>query len=444
MTHQRRTSRLILAGGLLLSTLITLLISLASLSLLSPRREAPRIVPTVAQLPTLTPSATPTATSTPSSTPTPTPTASPTATFTFTPTATPTATPTPFPPKLNDFWEGRAYWVVDVYDVGLPLGESDTIIRGDGILWSFLHASNRSAGVHDQCGAPAPFPGCVTLWVSQNGGRHFDLTAPICLIPCGSCPCQEARDHVQQQQYPRVAVAADGVLYMVYEWGARTMLRTSGDGIHWSPAEHVAATGMWPFRERSCSTLERIDPHPFASPTIWNCLVGAPPGVFVEGGELYVFVDLGSNPAHMGCLRGNRFQGAAGLRRCDTTPLFSGSPVYGPLEARGATANPYFDFRYLSSADVVKEDGRYYMVYEGVRGPSPGDPGDTQFGLGFARSTGPAIDIPWEKFQGNPILQDLPGNVGLGHADLLNIDGTWYLYTTTSPTARGRYRLEWQ
>ncbi len=428
-----------LAGLLGLSAVAALLVSVV---LLAGRRGAPPVIPSVAALPSLTPSDTPTITPTP--TPTPTATHTPTVTPTPTPSATPTLTPTPYPPRLDDFWAGRADWVLDVYDTGLPLGESDTIPKGQGVFWSYLHASNGSRGIVDHCGAPVPFPGCVTLWASYDGGRSFALAAPVCVIPCGRCPCDPARDHVQQQQYPRLASAADGTLYMVYEWGARTMLRSSTDGgLSWSPAGHVPGTGIWPLSAGDCSVLERIDPHPFTR-SEWDCLVGAPPGIYVEGDEVYVFVDLGSNPAHMGCYRGDRFAGAAGLRRCDTTPLFSGSPTYGPLDAWGAAANRYFDYRYVSSADVVRDGERYYMVYEGVRGPGPGDPGDTQFGLGLARSTGPAIDMPWEKYPGNPLLVDLPGNVGVGHADLVSIGGMWYLYTTTDPHVRSRYRLAWR
>jgi hypothetical protein len=36
---------------------------------------------------------------------------------------------------------------------------------------------------------------------------------------------------------------------------------------------------------------------------------------------------------------------------------------------------------------------------------------------------------------------DLPGNVGVGHGDLLLIGDATYLYTATSATTRGRYVL---
>jgi beta-xylosidase len=81
------------------------------------------------------------------------------------------------------------------------------------------------------------------------------------------------------------------------------------------------------------------------------------------------------------------------------------------------------------------------MTYEGVRGPSNPTVVDDQFALGLARSAGPAIDGPWEKYPGNPILMDLPGNVGVGHGDLVIVGPATYLYTATSGSTRGRYVL---
>ncbi len=81
------------------------------------------------------------------------------------------------------------------------------------------------------------------------------------------------------------------------------------------------------------------------------------------------------------------------------------------------------------------------MTYEGVRGPSSYTVVDDQFGMGLARSTGPEIDGPWEKYPGNPLISDLPGNVGLGHADLVIVGEITYPYTATPEGTRGRYVL---
>ncbi|MDZ4766336.1 MAG: hypothetical protein SGI73_17480 [Chloroflexota bacterium] len=347
-------------------------------------------------------------------------------------------------PTLDDWWDGRATWVVDVLDTGLPIGESDTVVLENGDNVSYLHASDQSAGVRDSCGDPVSFPGCMTRWTSTDGGRTFALPDAVCAIPCAACPCDDARDHITAQQYPRVAFADDEA-YLVYEWHAQTMLRTSFDGVTWGDWTPVrAVSGTYPSSFFPCSAVERIGAHPNIRGEIHDCLVGAPPGIYVDGDLLYVFVAAGSAPGHMRCYKGERARLPASLRRCATDPLFGGAREYGALDARGADANPYFDFRYVSSADVLRVGDRYYMSYEGVRGPDALERGmDTQFGLGFARSLSDQIDGAWEKYAGNPVLFDVGFNVGVGHADLIVVDGVTLMYTATSETTRGRYRLEW-
>jgi hypothetical protein len=349
------------------------------------------------------------------------------------------------PPTLDDFWEGRAEWIVDIADAGLPVGESDTISRGDGVYWSYLHASNESAGVIDQCGQPVAFPGCLTLWESTDGGQSFDLNVPVCLIPCGQCPCTDEDDHITAQQYPRVFESADGY-FLTYEWHARTVVRRSDDGLNWREWAFLTDPGgTWPSAYWPCSDTERIGPHPNIRGEIHDCLVGAPPGVYVEDNTLYIFVGAGSAPGNMRCYRGDPTGDLSALRVCNTDPLFSGAGTYGPVDVFGAEANAYFDFRYVSSADVIRAGDHYYMFYEGVRGPDVLERGrDTQFGLGLARSTGPAIDGPWEKYADNPIIMDMVDNWGIGHADVLIIDGVTYLYSATAQTTRGRYVLVWR
>jgi hypothetical protein len=285
----------------------------------------------------------------------------------------------------------------------------------------------------------------VTLWKSADGGRQFTLTAPRCLLDCLGQPCDSARDHVDQQQYPRVARDAGGGFVMVYEWRGWNFLRTSADGLRWSRPAHVGDTRQWDTWYAPCRPAEVVGPHPFiARDGDYECSAGSPPGLFVADETLYVFVGLGKNPGRLGCYAGPVAAGAAGLRRCVTEPLFTGAATYGPTTATGAAANPYFDFRTVSSADVLKVADRYYLAYEGVRGPSQPGGGDDQFNLGFARSAGPRLDGPWEKYPGNPALLDVPGNVGVGHADLLVLEGTTYLYTATSASTRGRYVLAWR
>lgn len=351
-------------------------------------------------------------------------------------------------PTLADFWDGSASWNLVQPDVGLPVGESDTISRGGGVFWSYLHASTQSAGVVDQCGQTVAFPGCLTRWESHDGGMSFALPSAVCSLSCRTCPCDDQRDHTSTeraaQQYPRVVVD-QGRFYMAYEWHAQVMLRTSPDGLVWSDWEYLLTPGgTFPSSFAPCTLTETIGAHPNIRGQLDDCLIGAPPGLFIEGDTLYVFVAAGSAPAHMRCYKGDKRGNLSRLSLCDTDPLFGGSREYGPPDARGAAAHPYFDFRYISSADVLKVGDRYYMAYEGIRGPEILEAGmDTQYGLGFARSSGPDIDGPWERFAGNPVLQDMGFWVGIGHADLLVVDGETRMYTQTGENTRGLYSLGW-
>ncbi len=402
--------------------------------------NTPSDTPTITATPTATTTSTPTRTLTPTPSFTPTFTNTPTPTNTFTPTPTNTPTPTPLPGSpatLAEFWEGRATWRLDVRDTGLPLGESNSIIMSGGAVWSYMNASSASAGVADQCGGAVQFPGCVTRWVSRDGGKHFVLSGSSCMLPCNTCPCGAA-DHTWQQQYPRITRAADGTLYMVFEYGAMTWLLWSPDGVSWSKPVQVPQTGMWDFRDRACPPVMHVGASPFWTSPL-DCLQGGPPGIYIEGHRLYVFVGLGQNPGHMGCLW-TRIDDLTHFTACASNPIISGAPEYGPLEARGFAANPYYDFRFVTSADIVWSDGYYYMTYEGIRGPSSPTVGrDDQFALGFARS--PDLDAVWEKYPGNPVLSDVGDYWGIGHADLV-IDGRYtYLYTQTPYGTRGRYTL---
>jgi hypothetical protein len=344
-------------------------------------------------------------------------------------------------PTLADFWEGKAQFILEVENTGLPMGESETILMSNGELWSYVHASAQSAGVVDSCGAPVPFPGCLVIYRSWDGGYTFALDRPICQIECQQCPCTSEEDHIDQQQYPRVAWDGD-TLNLVYEYRARVILAESADGLEWMRMGEVPVTGIWHEWYRRCGEYERIGLHPH-TPYDYQCLVGGPPGLHIEEGMLYVFVGLGQNPGAMGCYKAPVGSARQLFRKCEANPLFVGVDTYGPLDARGPETNPYFDFRTISSATVQKIGDRFYMLYEGVRGPGPGDGGDTQFALGLARSLTDQIDGPWETFVANPILVDMPGNVGLGHADLVVLHGKTILYTSLDGEVRSRLGLVW-
>ena len=258
---------------------------------------------------------------------------------------------------------------------------------------------------------------------------------------------------MDQQQYPRVVriasaqAAREDMWLMVYEYRASQFVRRSNDGLRWTDQAHAPVSGTWQTWLMPCRTEESIGPHPFA-PHAYDCLVGGPPGITAAnqgaGMEVFIFAGLGQNPGSMGCYRGPVGGSAALLRKCGGNPLFQGSPTYGATDQPGADDNPSFDFRTISSADVTRAGDRFYMLYEGVRGPHSGAPGDTQFALGIARTASPHIDGPWEVYPGNPILVDLPGNVGVGHADVVVHEGKTLLYTSLDGKTRSRLVLEWK
>ncbi len=365
----------------------------------------------------------------------------------------PDATPTPWAivqeqpgshghPTLADFWAGRAEFVVEQEDTGLPRGESDTVVMGNGEVWSYLHASDASAGIVDRCGDPVQFPGCTVIYKSHDGGYTFQPPdPPVCLFECVRCPCDAERNHVVQQQYPRLQY--DGqTMILVYEYLGRVMLRRSEDGLNWSPPRRVDHSGIWKLWLRDCGPGEQIGEHPFVRYD-YECLAGGPPGVYIEDGNVHVLMAVGQNPGGMGCYVGKVQDNPARFMPCANNPLFAGAPEYGPLEEKGPATNAYFDFRTISSAEITRVGDRYYILCEGIRGPGRDDAGDSQFGLGLARSLTAQIDGPWEKYAGNPILVDLPGNIGLGHADLVVMDGQTILYTALQRHERSRLALVW-
>jgi hypothetical protein len=232
-------------------------------------------------------------------------------------------------PTLADFWDGRARFVVEVTDTGLPMGESDTVVIADDELWTYVHASHRSAGTVDGCGAPVEFPGCVVIYRSNDGGYTFHHDEPpLCQFECQRCPCVSEQDHVDQQQYPRVV--RDGRAFVLaYEHRGRVMLRRSGEGLVWGPPEEVPFSGVWTVGIRGCPEGEEVGVHPFAAHQ-YDCLAGGPPGVFIENRRVYVFVAMGQNPGAMGCYYGAANAPAEELRKCRHNPIIVGSDEYGP------------------------------------------------------------------------------------------------------------------
>ena len=192
-------------------------------------------------------------------------------------------------PDLSDFWDGHAEFVLIAEDSGLPMGESDTVTLQDGQIWSYVHASHQSLGVTDQCGDPVEFPGCVVRFESTDSGMSFHPVAGadgalVCMMPCAACPCESERDHIDQQQYPRLATAgdqttapADAEWLMLYEYRANTFLMRSADGLSSDRPEQVPLTGIWKQWLMACRSEEGIHPHPNISEQ-YDCLRRKPTG----------------------------------------------------------------------------------------------------------------------------------------------------------------------
>jgi hypothetical protein len=182
----------------------------------------------------------------------------------------------------------------------------------------------------------------------------------------------------------------------------------------------------------------KIGPHP-SIPAQYNCMAGGPPGILISGYRLFEFVGLGQDPGHLGCFW-SWLSDVHNFFPCSANPLLSGASTYGPLDALWAAADPYFDFRFITSADVLRDGDYYYLTYEGIRGPSsPAAGRDNQFALGFARSM--VVSGQWEKYAGNPALQGVIDNWGIGHADLIVLNGVTTMYTGVPGNTRGRYIL---
>jgi hypothetical protein len=188
---------------------------------------------------------------------------------------------------------------------------------------------------------------------------------------------------------------------MTYEYRANTILRHSADGLNGSPPRELPLTGISQDWLMPCRPEGQIGTHPY-TPSAYECLVGSPPGIYIDERigkkifgqasppELFIFVGLGQNPNWQSLLPS--------------------------LQRR--------------------------------RDPGLGDQAHTQFLLGLARSSNEAIDGTWELYPANPILLDLSGNVGVGHADMVmaqngNIVET-YLYTSLDGEKRSRLRLVWK
>jgi predicted GH43/DUF377 family glycosyl hydrolase len=103
---------------------------------------------------------------------------------------------------------------------------------------------------------------------------------------------------------------------------------------------------------------------------------------------------------------------------------YSGNPVL--LETEQESWEDY----YVACADVFKEDGVYYMLYNGVTLDEESDVEEAELcRVGIATADNPLG--PWTKYAGNPVAYFEPTvNKGGGYylGGVVKVDGTYYMY----------------
>ena len=133
----------------------------------------------------------------------------------------------------------------------------------------------------------------------------------------------------------------EGGMLLVYEYRGRTVLRRSPDGLNGAFPSRSATRGIGAPITRPAVMKNALGNIPFV-PYDYECLAGAPPGIYVEGDTAYVFTGLGQNPGRMGCFKGNVNEDASEWERCENNPLFVGADDYGPIEERGRSDERIF------------------------------------------------------------------------------------------------------
>jgi len=131
-----------------------------------------------------------------------------------------------------------------------------------------------AASICPTCTPASALPESPISAARRSSFRLYDALAkaPTAAITSRSCrrparlPAIPARVSIAATTSPRsstrIAVADDGMMYLMYEWHAHPVLRTSADGINWSePAEVQIPSGTWPTSYAPCDAVERIGPH---------------------------------------------------------------------------------------------------------------------------------------------------------------------------------------
>lgn len=291
----------------------------------------------------------------------------------------------PLPVTLGDFWHGQAAFVVD-QNHG-PFGASFgmhflTTWWLGGTIHAYYIESLSGCGVW-------PTRSSTGLAITTDGTTFSRVGTALPVGPAGTWDDRLA-------SFP--GVWRDGpTWYIVYEgadcdgrWPGDIGLASSPDGIRWTkdPAN--------PILQHQEDGWERVN---IGTPSLWK--EGAMWYLFYhgyDGTDVRIGVAVGPDLQHL-----TRYQG---------NPVLSTGSLVGAWDAGT-----------VGKRSIRKEEGFYYMVFEG----STDKPFDSaRWSSGIARS---ADLLHWEKWPGNPVIPQTSGGFGFDGPEWIQTpDGRLHIY----------------
>lgn len=293
-------------------------------------------------------------------------------------------------PRLADLWDGRARFVVDdafVAPSTADLHAETSTVWHDGQWWMYHRV--RSAG----CGSNGI---AIGLSTSADGDVWTPWSAGAPVIPCGDASLDGNGAYAP-------SVVHDGSQFvMLYEaaptsGGQTIALATSTDGTAWTKHGTVLSSSLsWEAGNVGTPSLTRLG------------------GTWVVGYHGWTGRDADDTLAR-GIATGSDLRALTRF----------GDPVLA------ATAGTWTSVG-IGRADIVEQDGAYWMVYEGLAG-SPLCRSVTRTGWGVARST----DLrSWQQGAADPLALDTDNVCGEDMPAWQTLGDRLYVIAT-KPTADG-------
>ena len=316
-------------------------------------------------------------------------------------------------PSLADFWNGNATWVSDSNNIGSSFGfHCLSTIKNGSEIWAYYinNYSSPKGSIKSATGRARSTDGLN--WI--NDGIVMDGGAPV------RPNIRQDKVSVVEGQSPywddRLAtfpgIWKDGrTWYLVYEGAA--------EDIPYSPGDIGLATST----DGKIFTKHPKNPILRHNTTGWEKVNIGTPSLYKENGTWYLFYHgFDGDFCRIGV--------ATGTSLTNLTKN-SGNPIIDV--AAGTTA---WDCGSAGKRTVVKEGSYYYVAYEG----STRQPYDqAKWSSGMARSTNL---FNWIKFPGNPVIPQTTSGFGFDATEIIQINGTWFMYVRTSdstaPTKRFR------